>query len=79
MLGLNWSTQVRASEEHCACCIAVHIDGRRDPKAMALAAGVLLVMDCGVKDGVGSGPKRARDGSDGVWGKSGFGSRKRGT
>jgi len=67
MLGLNWSTQVRANDEHCACCIAEHIDVRRDdPKAIALAAGVLLVMDCGVKDGVGRGPRRARDGSDGV-------------
>jgi hypothetical protein len=66
MLGLNWSTHVRANEEHCACCIAEHIDVRRDPKAMALAAGVLLVMDCGVNDGVGNGPKRARDGNDGV-------------
>jgi hypothetical protein len=67
MLGLYWSTQVRANDEHCACCIAVHIDGRRDdPKAMALAAGVLLVMDCGVKDGVGKVPKRAREGKDGV-------------
>lgn len=39
-LGLNWSTQVRASDEHCACCIAEHIEGRREPKAMAPAAGV---------------------------------------
>jgi len=80
MLGLNWSTQVRASDEHCACCIAELIDGRRDdPKAIALAAGVLLAMDCGVKDGVGKGPKRVRDGKDGVRIRSGLGSKKRGT
>lgn len=60
--------------------MAEHIDGRRDPKAMALAAGVVLVRDCGVKAGVGSGPKRTMDGSDGVGGsRSGFGSRNRGT
>lgn len=77
MLGLNMSTQVRANDEHCACCIAEHIDGRRDPNAIALAAGVLLAMDWGVKKGVGNGTMR---GSDGVGGRrSGFGSRKRGT
>jgi hypothetical protein len=80
MLGLNGSTQVRANDELCACCIAEHIDGRRGPKTMALAAGVLLVIDCGVKVGVGNGPKRARDGNEGVRvSRSGFGSRKRGT
>jgi len=77
MLGLNWSTQVRANDEHCACWIAEHIDGRREPKAIALAAGVLLANDCGVNEGVGSGPRRARDGVGGS--RSGFGSRKRGT
>ena len=80
MLGLKGSTQVRANDELCACCMAEHIDGRRDPKAIALAAGVLLVMDCGVKVGVGNGPKRAKDGKEGMGvSRSGFGSRKRGT
>lgn len=79
MLGLNWSTQERANDEHCACCMAEHMDGRRSPKDMAPATGVLLVMGCGVIEGVGRGPKRAMDGSDGVWGRSGFGSKKRGT
>jgi len=57
----------------------IDIDGRRDPKAMAPAAGVLLVMGCGVREGVGRGPKRARDGREGVCGRSGLGSKKRGT
>jgi hypothetical protein len=71
---------VRAKDEHCACCIAEHIDGRRDPRAIPLAAGVLLAMDCGVKEGVGNGPRRARDGRVGVGVcSSGFGSKKRGT
>jgi hypothetical protein len=76
MLGLNWSTQVRAKDEHCACCIAEHIDGRREPKAIALAAGVLLANDCGVSDGVGRVTMRAKVGV-GV-GSSVLGSRKRG-
>jgi hypothetical protein len=71
MLGLNWSTQVRAMDEHCACCIAVHIDGRRELIAIALAAGVELAMDWGVSEGVGSGPKRIGVGGS----RSGFGSR----
>jgi hypothetical protein len=45
MLGLNWSTQVRARDEHCACCIAVHIEGRRELVARALTAGVELATD----------------------------------
>ena len=67
---------MRANDEHCACAIAALSDDTREPRGRDLAAGVLLARDCGVKDGVGNGPKRAKDGVGGS--NSGFGSRKRG-
>ncbi len=59
------SSAERLMETVCACDIARHMDGRRDAKGAALAAGVLNAPVCGVICGVGSGPMRARDGVGG--------------
>ena len=45
MLGVYWSTQLRAKDELCACAIAEHMDGRLMPKVMAPAAGVFATVD----------------------------------
>lgn len=45
MIGLYWSTQLRANDELCACAIAEHIDGRLALNVIALAAGVFETAD----------------------------------
>lgn len=69
MLGLNWSIHERAMDEPWTCAIAKDMDGR-----LELAAGVPEADNIGVRQGVGSGPKRTPHGVGG----SGLGSRKRG-
>jgi hypothetical protein len=44
-VGFHWSTHDRAKDAFCACAIAEHIDGRLDPKANTLAAGVTETAD----------------------------------
>jgi hypothetical protein len=44
-MGFHWSTHDRAKDAFCACAIAEHIDGRLDPKANTLAAGVVETAD----------------------------------